>query len=81
VIDHDTACAGETSAGVQVGPDDRQGRYTIIHLIAKLGEDLAVVMAARDTALAGTRAASTLVTVPALARPQWKLEITVVAAR
>jgi enamine deaminase RidA (YjgF/YER057c/UK114 family) len=45
-----------------------------------VGEDLPVVMAARDTALAGHRAASTLVTVPALARPEWRMEIAVVAA-
>lgn len=45
-----------------------------------VGEDLATVMAARDTALGGHRAASTLVTVPALARPEWRMEIAVVAA-
>jgi len=45
-----------------------------------VGEDLAPVMAARDAALAGHRAASTLVTVPALARPEWRMEIAVVAA-
>ncbi len=45
------------------------------------GEDLAVAMAGRDRALGGTLAASTLVTVPALARPEWKMEISVVAAR
>ncbi len=45
------------------------------------GEPLAAVMAARDQALGGHRAASTLVTVPALARPEWKVEIAVVAAR
>ena len=45
-----------------------------------LGNDLAVVMAARDSALAGHKAASTLITVPALARPEWKMEIAVVAA-
>ncbi len=39
------------------------------------------VMAARDHALDGHRAASTLVTVPALARPEWKMEISLVAAR
>jgi len=44
------------------------------------GEDLAVVMGARDAAMAGHRPASTLVVVPTLARPQWKLEIAVVAA-
>jgi len=45
------------------------------------GEDLAVAMAGRDRALGGTLAASTLVTVPALARPEWKMEISVIAAR
>jgi enamine deaminase RidA (YjgF/YER057c/UK114 family) len=45
-----------------------------------VGEDLSVVMAARDRAMAGHRAASTLVTVPALARPEWRMEIAVVAA-
>ena len=45
-----------------------------------VGEDLATVMAARDLALGGHRAASTLVTVPALAKPEWRMEIAVVAA-
>ncbi len=45
-----------------------------------VGEDLAPVMAARDAALGGHRAASTLVTVPALARPEWRMEIAIVAA-
>ena len=44
------------------------------------GEDLAPVMVARDRAMAGHLAASTLVTVPALARPAYRLEIAVVAA-
>jgi 2-iminobutanoate/2-iminopropanoate deaminase len=44
------------------------------------GNDLAVVMAARDVAMAGHRAASTLVLVPALARAEWRVEIAVVAA-
>ena len=35
----------------------------------------------RDTALQGHRVASTLVTVPALADPEWKMEIAVIAAR
>jgi enamine deaminase RidA (YjgF/YER057c/UK114 family) len=46
-----------------------------------VGEPLAEVMAARDRVLAGHLAASTLLPVPALARPEWKLEIAVVAAR
>jgi 2-iminobutanoate/2-iminopropanoate deaminase len=44
------------------------------------GEPLADVMAARDAALGGHRAASTLITVPALARPVWRIEIAVIAA-
>ncbi len=44
-----------------------------------VGEDLATVMAARDAALGGHRAASTLLMVPALARPEWRMEIAVIA--
>jgi 2-iminobutanoate/2-iminopropanoate deaminase len=43
-------------------------------------EPLGPVMTARDRFLGGALAASTLVTVPALARPEWRLEIAVVAA-
>jgi enamine deaminase RidA (YjgF/YER057c/UK114 family) len=46
-----------------------------------VGEDLAPVMDARDRALGGHRAASTLVTVPALARPEWRMEVAIIAAR
>jgi enamine deaminase RidA (YjgF/YER057c/UK114 family) len=49
-------------------------------VVGHLGE-LAVVMEARDRVLDGHRTASTLVTVPALVRPEWKLEIAVVATR
>jgi enamine deaminase RidA (YjgF/YER057c/UK114 family) len=48
---------------------------------AVAGEPLGPVMAARDRFLEGALAASTLVTVPALARPEWRVEIAVVAAR
>lgn len=44
------------------------------------GEELAPVMGARDEFLDGRRVASTLVTVPALARPEWRVEIAIVAA-
>lgn len=44
------------------------------------GEALGEVMAARDRFLGDHRAASTLVTVPALARPEWRMEVAVVAA-
>ena len=40
---------------------------------------LATVMAARDRALGAHKAASTLVTVPALSQPDWKMEIAIVA--
>lgn len=46
-----------------------------------VGADLAAVMAERDRVLGGHRAASTLVTVPALARPEWTVEIALVAAQ
>lgn len=45
------------------------------------GQDLGSVMAARDQFLGGHLAASTLVVVPELAQPAWKVEIAVVAAR
>ena len=44
------------------------------------GHDLATAMAQRDHALAGHLAASTLVVVPSLAQPAWKMEIALVAA-
>jgi enamine deaminase RidA (YjgF/YER057c/UK114 family) len=47
---------------------------------AVVGGDLGVLMKVRDEVLAGHKPASTLVTVPALARPAWKVEIAVVAA-
>ena len=51
--------------------------YVVVDHLAALPQ----VMAARDRALQGRRVASTLVTVPALARPEWKVEIALVAAR
>jgi enamine deaminase RidA (YjgF/YER057c/UK114 family) len=44
------------------------------------GSNLAMVMEARDAVMKGHRPASTLVYVPALARPQWLVEVSVVAA-
>jgi enamine deaminase RidA (YjgF/YER057c/UK114 family) len=54
---------------------------TYVAATATLTDDLREVMTARDAALRGHLAASTLVTVPALARPEWKMEIAVIAAR
>ncbi|MEP7113221.1 MAG: Rid family hydrolase [Ilumatobacteraceae bacterium] len=51
--------------------------YVVVDFMACLPE----VMGARDAALGGHLAASTLVTVPALARPAWKMEVAVVAVR
>lgn len=51
--------------------------YVVVEHLASLPW----IMQARDRALSGRRVASTLVTVPALANPSWKMEIAVVAAR
>lgn len=45
------------------------------------GQDLAVVMAARDAFLGEHRAASTLVIAAALAQPAWLMEVSLVACR
>lgn len=50
------------------------------YVVADHVDELPTVMAARDHFLGGHRAASTLVTVPRLARPEWKMEVAVVAA-
>ena len=60
-----------------MSPDDGVSVTTYV----VVGEELGPVMAARDAFLGGHRAASTLVTVPALAQPQWRMEVAVVAAR
>lgn len=55
----------------------------VTHVVAgpTLAADLAAVMSVRDEVLGGHRAASTLVTVPALARPEWRMEISLVASQ
>lgn len=45
-----------------------------------LNDRLASVMAVRDEVMGSHRAASTLVTVPTLARAEWQVEISLVAA-
>ena len=64
-----------------LGPQDVVSVTTYVVHSATLADDLSAVMSARDAALAGHRAASTLVTVPALVRPEWKVEIAIVACR
>jgi 2-iminobutanoate/2-iminopropanoate deaminase len=47
---------------------------------AVVGEPLGPIMAVRDVFLDGHLAASTLVTVPELAQPQWRMEVAIVAS-
>ena len=67
---------GAMLAEARMGPAD----VVSVTTYAVVGEPLAPIMAARDRFLGGRLVASTLVTVPALAQPQWKMEIAVVAA-
>lgn len=60
-----------------MGPSDVVSVTTYV----VVDEPLGPVMAARDAFLGDHRAASTLVTVPALAQPAWRMEIALVAAR
>ena len=62
-----------------MGPSDVVSVTT--YVVADHLASLPWIMQARDTALNGRRVASTLVTVPALANPAWKMEIAIIAAR
>ena len=62
------------SADMSIGDVVSVTTYVVV------GEELGPVMAAHDAVFAGHVAASTLVTVPALARPEWRVEVAVVAA-
>ena len=53
---------------------------TYVVATESLSDDLTAVMSVRDEVMGEHRAASTLVTVPALARAEWKMEISLVAA-
>lgn len=63
--------------------DAGMGRHDIVSVTTYVvaGETLAPVMAERDRFLGDHRAASTLVTVPELAQPAWRMEVAIVAAR
>jgi enamine deaminase RidA (YjgF/YER057c/UK114 family) len=63
-----------TEAGMTVTDVVSMITYVVV------GSDVRVVMAARDAAMAGHRPASTLVLVPALAQPAWRVEVSLVAA-
>jgi 2-iminobutanoate/2-iminopropanoate deaminase len=72
VWDNISAILGEAGMGIS--------DVVAITTYVVVGNELAPVMAARDVACAGHLVASTLVTVPALVRPEWQVEIAVVAA-
>ena len=61
--------------------DMEAGDIVSVTTYAVVGVELGQLMAARDSFLGAHRAASTLVTVPALARAEWRMEVAVVAAR
>ena len=63
-----------TEAGMAVTDIVAVTTYVVV------GNELGPVMAARDAAFDGHIAASTLVTVPALVRPEWQVEVAIVAA-
>ena len=64
-----------------LGVTDIASINTYVVAADDLNDRLAVVMAVRDEVMNGHRAASTLVTVPALARAEWQVEISLVAAQ
>ncbi len=63
-----------TAAGFSVADIASYTTYAVV------GNDLGAAMAARDLFFGDHRAASTLIPVPALARSEWLVEVTVVAA-
>ncbi|MEY3093277.1 MAG: hypothetical protein RIU67_2060 [Actinomycetota bacterium] len=73
-----TVWANLSAILVDAGMEPRDVVSVTTYVVA--GQPLAPVMAARDAALGGHRVASTLVTVPALARPEWLMEIALVAS-
>lgn len=62
-----------------LGVTDIASITTYVVVADDLNDRLASVMAVRDEVMGGHRAASTLVTVPALARAEWQVEISLVA--
>jgi enamine deaminase RidA (YjgF/YER057c/UK114 family) len=63
-----------------LGVTDIASITTYVVAADDLNDRLASVMAVRDEVMGSHRAASTLVTVPALARAEWQVEIALVAA-
>ena len=67
-------------AAILADADMVAGDVVSVTTYVVVGEELGPVMRARDEFLDGRRVASTLVTVPALARPEWRVEIAIIAA-
>ena len=63
-----------------LGTHDIASITTYVVVADDMDDRLAAVMAVRDDVMGEHRAASTLVTVPALARAEWQMEISLVAA-
>jgi len=63
-----------------LGTRDIASITTYVVVADDMDDRLAAVMAVRDEVMGEHRAASTLVTVPALARAEWQMEISLVAA-
>ncbi len=82
-VPDDLAEQAETVWTTLLGLLDEAGLATTdvvsVTTYAVQGNDLAVIMAARDRALGPHRCASILVPVPALATGSWRMEIAVVA--
>lgn len=67
-------------AEADLGPADIVSVTTYV-VVSAMADGLGQAMAERDAFLENRLVASTLVTVPSLARPEWLIEIAVVAAR
>ncbi|GAA3450768.1 Rid family hydrolase [Dactylosporangium matsuzakiense] len=67
-------------AAASMSADDIVSLTTYV-VASAAGEGLAEAMAERDVYMAGRLVASTLLTVPALVRPEFLIEIVVIAAR
>jgi 2-iminobutanoate/2-iminopropanoate deaminase len=79
-IDEQAGVVWENIGAILADAGMRSADVVSVTTYVVVGEPLGPVMAARDRFLGGRRVASTLVTVPALAQPQWQVEIAVVAA-
>lgn len=78
---------GEQAAEIwkSIGALLEEAEMTVANIVsyttyAVVGHDLGSVMLARDRFFGDHRASSTLISVASLARPEWKVEVAVIAA-